>query len=87
MDLVINLDLPWDTETYLHRVGRAGRFGGYGLAVSLVSEGDEALKLKKIADEIKYDILFYPGKTSFLFGVLLWCNSLQYCTFKNHNGC
>ncbi|EDV29008.1 uncharacterized protein TRIADDRAFT_19042 [Trichoplax adhaerens] len=27
IDLVVNLDLPNDPETYLHRVGRAGRFG------------------------------------------------------------
>eukprot|EP00795_Rhopilema_esculentum_P002068 gene2068-17635_t len=64
VDLVINMDLPWDTETYLHRVGRAGRFGGYGLAVSFIAEGDEELKLKNIADEIKYDILFYPDTNS-----------------------
>ena len=27
VNLVINMDLPHDSETYLHRVGRAGRFG------------------------------------------------------------
>jgi len=27
ISLVINLDLPYDAETYLHRVGRTGRFG------------------------------------------------------------
>ena len=27
VNLVVNLDLPKDVETYLHRVGRAGRFG------------------------------------------------------------
>jgi len=26
-DMVINLDVPKDHETYLHRIGRAGRFG------------------------------------------------------------
>eukprot|EP00475_Leptophrys_vorax_P026705 TRINITY_DN37882_c0_g1_i5.p1 TRINITY_DN37882_c0_g1~~TRINITY_DN37882_c0_g1_i5.p1 ORF type:complete len:468 (+),score=107.59 TRINITY_DN37882_c0_g1_i5:1400-2803(+) len=36
--LVINLDLPRDKETYLHRVGRTGRFGSMGTAVSIVSE-------------------------------------------------
>lgn len=30
-DLVINLDVPWDSETYLHRIGRAGRFGKFSL--------------------------------------------------------
>ena len=27
VNLVINLDIPKDHETYLHRIGRAGRFG------------------------------------------------------------
>lgn len=27
VNLVINMDVPYDSETYLHRVGRAGRFG------------------------------------------------------------
>lgn len=27
VDLVVNMDVPRDSETYLHRIGRAGRFG------------------------------------------------------------
>lgn len=27
MNLVVNLDVPLDWETYMHRIGRAGRFG------------------------------------------------------------
>ena len=29
VDLVVNMDVPRDSETYLHRIGRAGRFGEY----------------------------------------------------------
>lgn len=29
VNLVINLDVPLDWETYMHRIGRAGRFGKY----------------------------------------------------------
>lgn len=29
VNLVINLDVPQDWETYMHRIGRAGRFGSY----------------------------------------------------------
>lgn len=36
VNLVVNLDLPPDAPTYLHRVGRSGRFGGRGLAVTCV---------------------------------------------------
>lgn len=37
IDLVINLDLPVDSTTYYHRIGRAGRFGQSGIAVTIVS--------------------------------------------------
>jgi len=37
IELVVNFDLPADRATYYHRIGRAGRFGQAGLAVSLVS--------------------------------------------------
>lgn len=36
VNLVINYDFPTDRETYLHRVGRAGRFGTKGLAINFV---------------------------------------------------
>lgn len=36
LDLVINLDMPRNGEDYLHRIGRTGRMGNDGLAVSLV---------------------------------------------------
>ncbi|KAF9918747.1 DEAD (Asp-Glu-Ala-Asp) box polypeptide 20 [Lobosporangium transversale] len=38
VNLVVNLDLPRDPETYLHRIGRTGRYGTTGLAVSIVDE-------------------------------------------------
>ena len=36
----MNLDLPRDAATYLHRVGRSGRFGEKGLAVTLLSHSE-----------------------------------------------
>lgn len=41
VDLVVNLDLPGDAETYLHRVGRTGRFGSVGAAVTIVDAEEE----------------------------------------------
>jgi len=41
--MVINYDLPQVAEDYVHRIGRTGRAGASGLAVSLVSEEDEKL--------------------------------------------
>ncbi|KAJ6569665.1 ATP-dependent RNA helicase SUB2 [Mycena capillaripes] len=42
VNIVINYDCPPDADSYLHRVGRAGRFGTKGLAVTFVaSENDQ----------------------------------------------
>ena len=37
VNLVVNLDVPTDHETYLHRIGRAGRFGEAGAQFVLLS--------------------------------------------------
>ena len=44
VNVVINFDFPKNAETYLHRVGRSGRFGHLGLAVNLITY-DDRLKL------------------------------------------
>ena len=38
---VINYDLPRDPEVYVHRIGRTGRAGKQGLAVSLTTEKEQ----------------------------------------------
>ncbi|GKT11314.1 MAG: ATP-dependent RNA helicase RhlE [Thiomicrorhabdus sp.] len=48
---VVNFDLPYVAEDYVHRIGRTGRAGSSGLAVSLVSE-DEYKQLKLIEELI-----------------------------------
>ncbi|XP_014775624.1 serine-rich adhesin for platelets isoform X2 [Octopus bimaculoides] len=48
VNLVINLDLPKNPRVYLHRIGRAGRYGSFGAAITLVA-GDVGMKcLKKV---------------------------------------
>ena len=37
---VINFELPRDTDVYVHRIGRTGRAGGEGLALSLLTESE-----------------------------------------------
>ncbi len=44
---IINMDLPPDEEGYLHRVGRTGRAGNTGIAISLVTETEMPL-IKKL---------------------------------------
>lgn len=41
VNLVINFDFPPSKDAYLHRVGRAGRFGTKGLTISFVRTEDE----------------------------------------------
>ena len=36
----MNIDVPRDAETYLHRVGRTGRYGTNGVAVTFVTESE-----------------------------------------------
>lgn len=59
VNIVINYDMPESTDTYLHRVGRAGRFGTKGLAISFVVTEDDVAMQKKIQDrfELKIDQL------------------------------
>lgn len=40
VDMVINFELPNDSESYVHRIGRTGRAGSNGVAFSLVSDKD-----------------------------------------------
>jgi len=40
LSLVINYDLPKEKETYIHRIGRSGRYGRKGFAINLINERD-----------------------------------------------
>lgn len=48
--LVVNLDLPTNIDSYVHRIGRTGRAGHKGVAVSCLAPGDTPLlsKLHKL---------------------------------------
>jgi ATP-dependent RNA helicase DeaD len=47
IDLIVNYELPYDTEDYVHRIGRTGRAGRKGTAVSLVA-GREIYLMQRI---------------------------------------
>ena len=40
LDLVVNFDMPRSGDEYVHRIGRTGRAGGEGLAISLICHND-----------------------------------------------
>ncbi len=62
LPVVINFDLPMVAEDYVHRIGRTGRAGEDGQAISLVCQ-DEAHLLRDIQRLLKQDVRIenFPG--------------------------
>jgi ATP-dependent RNA helicase DDX19/DBP5 len=62
VSVVVNYEMPFtrekepDYETYIHRIGRCGRFGRPGVAINLVSSQYDALALDKIADHYEIEM-------------------------------
>ncbi|VAH05010.1 unnamed protein product [Triticum turgidum subsp. durum] len=59
VNVVINFDFPKTAETYLHRVGRSGRFGHLGLAVNLITYEDR-FNMYRIEQELGTEIKTIP---------------------------
>merc|ERR1711907_395380 len=69
VNIVINYDMTDDGDSYLHRVGRAGRFGTKGLAVSFVTTEEDQEVLKKVQERFEVTIDAMPNQidtTSYL---------------------
>lgn len=62
INLAINYDLPNDADQYLHRVGRAGRFGTKGLAISFVANEEDEQMLAKIQERFDVKISEFPDE-------------------------
>lgn len=60
VNVVINFDFPKNAETYLHRIGRSGRFGHLGLAINLINWEDR-FNLYRIEQELGTEIQPIPG--------------------------
>ena len=59
VNVVINFDFPKNSETYLHRVGRSGRFGHLGIAINLITFADR-FNLYKVEQELATEIKPIP---------------------------
>ncbi|KAF2859543.1 DEAD-domain-containing protein [Piedraia hortae CBS 480.64] len=59
VNVVINFDFPKNAETYLHRVGRSGRYGHLGLAINLIN-WDDRFNLYRIEQELGTEIQPIP---------------------------
>ena len=62
LEQVINFELPYNAEDYIHRIGRTGRAGNKGLAISLVSVKEQYL-LKDVEEVMGETLVqqWYPG--------------------------
>jgi ATP-dependent RNA helicase DDX6/DHH1 len=59
VNVVINFDFPRNAETYLHRIGRSGRFGHLGVAINLITYEDR-YSLHRIEQELHTEIKPIP---------------------------
>ncbi|KAI0849273.1 DEAD-domain-containing protein [Daldinia vernicosa] len=65
VSMVINYDIPMkgvgdsmhDTETYLHRIGRTGRFGRVGVSITFISDKKSFDALNAIAQDLEIDLV------------------------------
>ena len=63
VSIVINFDVPKSEHTYLHRIGRSGRWGRKGIAINFVTRHDGA-KLKHFEEYYNTEIIEMPGDWS-----------------------
>lgn len=63
VDLVINSEVPRDMATYLHRIGRCGRYGSLGKGITIVSE-QEKITFEKFLSAINSECNIYIWNSS-----------------------
>ena len=61
INLVINLDLPRKCETYLHRIGRTGRFGSYGISITFLDNYKQKITLDTFIKKLNTQIHKLPS--------------------------
>ncbi|UYV83117.1 DDX6 [Cordylochernes scorpioides] len=86
VNVVINFDFPKMAETYLHRIGRSGRFGHLGIAINLITY-DDRFSLHRIEQELGTEIKPIPkeatgtknifGRNGTAYSTLMRANSVK----------
>jgi len=66
VSVVINYDLPKHCETYIHRIGRTGRYGRKGIAINFVTENETAI-IDRLQKWYKTNITPLPENINSLF--------------------
>jgi len=62
VNIVINYDVPTVSDQYLHRVGRAGRFGTKGLAITFVSTEEDTEILNQVQSRFEVSVGELPDQ-------------------------
>ncbi|KAJ2002103.1 Suppressor of the cold-sensitive snRNP biogenesis mutant brr1-1, partial [Coemansia sp. S85] len=62
VNIVINYDISEGADQYLHRVGRAGRFGTKGLAITFVSTDEDKKVLESVQERFEVNITELPAE-------------------------
>ena len=62
VNIVFNYDMPDSSDAYLHRVARAGRFGTKGLAITFVSNDEDAQILNQVQMRFEVEISELPDQ-------------------------
>ncbi|KAJ1662658.1 Suppressor of the cold-sensitive snRNP biogenesis mutant brr1-1 [Coemansia sp. RSA 1813] len=62
VNIVINYDISDSADVYLHRVGRAGRFGTKGLAITFVSTDEDKKILESVQERFEVNITDLPAE-------------------------
>lgn len=65
VSIVVNFDLPKCVNTYLHRIGRSGRWGRKGVGINMITRRD-VMKLKEIEQYYSTQISEMPANLDFL---------------------
>jgi len=68
LNLVINYDLPRSKETYIHRIGRSGRYGRKGVAINFVSNREIGY-LNDIEEYYKIKVDDLPKNVDEIFNI------------------
>jgi len=62
VNIVFNYDMPEDSDTYLHRVARAGRFGTKGLSITFVVDDNDQKILNDVQERFDVEIPALPDE-------------------------
>lgn len=62
VNVVINYDMSDSSDQYLHRVGRAGRFGTKGLAISFIAHEEDGKILNQVQERFSISIPLLPSE-------------------------